>query len=160
MPPVGKLSRAAKRFKPNTSFAENPSKLSCRARNDEKWTIYMEDIRRAYVDEDKTLKETMMLVGLTASERKWKEKLKEWGFQKNLPASDMAILVSKREKRLRDDGKDTTFYLKSGLEGSDLVEVRVEKLENFKKRKIAHIIQPSSPSASKFYKKLSELEWS
>jgi hypothetical protein len=72
----------------------------------------------------------------------------------------MAILVSKREKRLRDDGKDTTFYLKSGLEGSPLVEVKVEKLENFKKRKTAHIVQPSSPSASKFCRKLSELDWS
>jgi hypothetical protein len=82
MPPVGKLSRSAKRFKPNVIVAKTPSKLSCRARNDEKWNISKEDIRQAYVDEGKTLKETMELVGPTASERKWREKLKEWGFQK------------------------------------------------------------------------------
>jgi len=123
--------------------AADLSTPSCRARNDEKWNKYKEDIRRAYVTQDKTLRETMQLIDLPASERKWKEKLKEWGFQKNLPAYDMAILVLKRDKRLREDAKDTTFF-QNGM------EIRAEKFENFKRRKIANIIQPKALTAGRF----------
>jgi Clr5 domain len=150
IPPAAEHSRAPKRIRLSAPNGKRLSPYSCRARNDQNWNAYKEEIRRVYVDEDKTLRETMQEVGLKASERKWKEKLKEWGFQKNIPASDMAILVSKSQKRLREEGKDTIFYLKSGLEGSDLVEVKIERLESFKKRKISHILQTTSPNPSKF----------
>lgn len=87
----------------------------------------------------------MQVVQITASERKWKEKLKEWGFQKNRPSREMAILVSKRDKRLRDEGKDTIFFQNGA-------EIRVERLESFKKRKTTKIVQPVSPSAGEFPK--------
>jgi hypothetical protein len=34
-------------------------KLSCKARNDQKWDEIKENIRRVYMDEDKRLEETM-----------------------------------------------------------------------------------------------------
>jgi len=86
----------------------------------------------------------MQMIELPASERKWKQQLKEWGFQKNLPARHMVILVAKQEKRLRDYGKDTVF-LRSG------VEIRAEKFETFKKRKASKLFQASSPSAGMLY---------
>ena len=43
------------------------------------------------------------------SERKWKEKLKEWKFDKKISTTDMRIVVAKAEKRARNEGKDTTF---------------------------------------------------
>jgi hypothetical protein len=32
------------------------------------------------------------------SERKWKEKLKEWKFEKNMPANDMSFIFAKAKK--------------------------------------------------------------
>jgi Clr5 domain len=157
MPEVGKNSRTTKRRRLAATVGEKSAISFCRARNDEKWNSHMKDIRQAYVEKDKTLRETMELVGIEASERKWKEKLKEWGFQKNLPARDMAILVSKREKRLQEDEKETVFYLKCGVDGEVKVEVKVERLENFKKRQITHGDPPVSPNAGKFVKDLPRL---
>jgi hypothetical protein len=143
MPQGGKHSRAPNHNKPSARTAGIASKLSCRAQNDEIWELYKDDIRRIYFVQGKTLRETMQIVQITASERKWKEKLKEWGFQKNRPSREMAILISKRDKRLRDEGKDTIFFQNGA-------EIRGGRLENFKKRKTTKIVQPVSPSASEF----------
>jgi hypothetical protein len=43
------------------------------------------------------------------SERNWKNKLQEWGFNKNLPIQDMQWVAGMRGKRARE-GKDTTFF--------------------------------------------------
>lgn len=75
--------------------------------------------------------------------RKWKDKLKEWGFDKNIPAQHMQILVAKAEKRARDDGKETVF-----LHGGS--EVRPERFEHFKKRKTMQLMEAASPSAGMF----------
>jgi hypothetical protein len=61
------------------------------------------------------------------SERGWKAKLKEWQFEKYLSTAEMKVLLAKGQKRLRDEGKKTTF-LRHGL------EIKEEKFENFKKR--------------------------
>jgi hypothetical protein len=39
------------------------------------------------------------------SERKWKEKLKEWRFEKNISATGMSIIVAKPEKRVCEEEK-------------------------------------------------------
>jgi hypothetical protein len=62
------------------------------------------------------------------SERKWKKKLKEWNFEKNIPGRDMGFMVERAEKRKRDEGKETEF-LRCGQ------TVPSDKLESFKKRK-------------------------
>jgi hypothetical protein len=64
------------------------------------------------------------------SERKWKEKLKGWKFEKNMTANDMSALVAKHEKPKRDEGKETKFF----HSGS---EIKSEKFENFKKGKLS-----------------------
>ncbi|KAE9370091.1 hypothetical protein N431DRAFT_411188, partial [Stipitochalara longipes BDJ] len=119
-------------------------KLSTKERNDQKWEIHKNYIRRIYMDTDHTLKETMKIVAdtyyFTASERKWKDKLKEWNFAKNLSADDMSVLVAKCGMRKRIKGKETTFFYKG-------VEIKPEKFENFKKRKSTKIVEVGSPTA-------------
>ncbi|TVY25108.1 hypothetical protein LHYA1_G005969 [Lachnellula hyalina] len=98
-----------------TIKSEEPLKSSRLIKNDQKWEPLKEKIRRIYMVEDKTLPVTMNKIelehGFKASVRKWKNKLKDWGFDKNIPAQDMQILVAKAEKRARDDGKETIFSM-------------------------------------------------
>jgi hypothetical protein len=75
------------------------------------------------------------------STRKWKDKLKEWKFDKNLNISDMNIVVAKQQKRARE-GKDTVF-----MHGS--IEMTSERIETFKRRKITKVTDAVSPSAGK-----------
>lgn len=56
-------------------------------------------------------------------------KLKEWNFEKNIPAKEMGAMVEIAEKRKREEGKDTIFR-RGGL------IVPHDKFESFKKRKI------------------------
>jgi hypothetical protein len=71
------------------------------------------------------------------SPRKWKTKLKEWGYEKHLSKSQMKSIVAKVEKRLRDEGKDTVIFHNG-------VKMPVEKLENFKRRKTVRQSEPVS----------------
>ncbi|KAE8443306.1 hypothetical protein EG329_002022 [Mollisiaceae sp. DMI_Dod_QoI] len=105
-----------------SSATPQPRKLTALERNNLKWEFHKAEIRLIYVDQDKTLKETMQC------ERKWKEKIKQWKFDKNVPSSDMGFMVIKAEKRKAEHGKDTMFY-RSGI------PVDRNKLEQFKKRK-------------------------
>jgi hypothetical protein len=63
------------------------------------------------------------------SERKWKEKLKEWGFEKYVPAKEMNFITAVAEKRSREGGKETVFFRRG-------VPINSEKIEQFKRRKI------------------------
>ena len=63
------------------------------------------------------------------SERKWKEKLKKWEFDKYIPAKEMTFMASKARKRQLDEGKETVFR-RNG------VTVDQTKVENFKKQKV------------------------
>jgi hypothetical protein len=74
------------------------------------------------------------------SERKWKEKLKEWNFDKNISSIHMSILVAKAEKRVREDGKETVFF-------HGLSQIARERVEQFKRRKTTQGIDAVSPSA-------------
>ena len=74
------------------------------------------------------------------SERKWKEKLTEWKFDKNISATDMNVLVAKAEKRLHEEGKETVFYMGTS-------QITRERIEQFKRRKVTKEIQTVSPEA-------------
>jgi hypothetical protein len=76
------------------------------------------------------------------SERKWKEKLKEWRFEKNISATDMSIIVAKAEKRVREEGKETVFF-----HGQS--EITRERIEQFKRRKTTKAVEEALPSAGK-----------
>jgi hypothetical protein len=125
------------------------AKLSCKDRNDQKWNSHRDEIHQIYVTEDKTLKETPSAIeqrhGFKArcvpppviscrsesldSERKWKAKLKEWNFEKYVPADEMSFIVAKLGKRKTDEGKDTLFFRGE-------TRITPDRIENFKKRKI------------------------
>ena len=74
------------------------------------------------------------------SERKWKMQLKDWGFEKYVPASDMRILIAKAEKRSIEDNKETIFF-------KGECQIPQEKIDLFKRRKVTKQTAPASPSA-------------
>ena len=74
------------------------------------------------------------------SERKWKEKLKEWRFEKNISATDMNIIVAKADKRVREEGKETVFF-----HGQS--EITRERIDQFKRRKTTKTAEEVLPSA-------------
>ncbi|TVY81805.1 hypothetical protein LSUE1_G004926 [Lachnellula suecica] len=74
------------------------------------------------------------------SERKWKDKFKEWKFDNNISARGMNIVLVKADKRAKDEGKDTIiFHGKS--------QVTRERIEQFKRRRHTKDIESVSPSA-------------
>ncbi|KAN0108734.1 hypothetical protein V8E51_008476 [Hyaloscypha variabilis] len=123
---------------------QKPRKGLVLSRNDQKWEYLKDEIQRVYMKENNTLPRTMLQIeqahGFKASPRKWKDKLKEWGFEKNLSENDMRIVVAKVDKR-KAARKETHVFLNG-------VQMTVEKLENFKKRKTVRESGPASPSAS------------
>ncbi|MCJ1306284.1 hypothetical protein MMC08_009104 [Hypocenomyce scalaris] len=78
--------------------------------------------------------------GFYANERAYKDRLKQWKFEKNLKASDMKILVAKAYKRAREDNKGTKFRFRGR-------EMDREKMDRFKKRTTQEE-ELASPSAS------------
>ncbi len=93
------------------------SRRSMPVRNAEKWEWIKDDIYKVYMQDHNTLPETIRLIGqkhsfkasyvqhpsmlsrannnLSSSEPTWKTKLKAWGFEKNVPAADLAIVIAK-----------------------------------------------------------------
>ena len=67
------------------------------------------------------------------SARKWKEQLKEWNFDKYLSMDSIKIIVTKAEKRRREEGKEVVFF-RSG------VRIPEGKIE-FKERKIRREVE-------------------
>lgn len=61
------------------------------------------------------------------SKRKYKEKLRDWKFEKYLNAGEMNFIAAKDEGRAREQGKATTFYHYGALISS-------RRIETFKKR--------------------------
>ncbi|KUJ17416.1 uncharacterized protein LY89DRAFT_718116 [Mollisia scopiformis] len=120
------------------------SRLSAKARNDQKWETHKDNIRSVYMDMDHTLKDTMQIISHTyqfkASERKWKEKLKSWKFEKNVSSAAMGILIAKSEKRKREEGKETQFFHGGA-------EIKKMRLESFKKRRVVDFLDAVSPTA-------------
>jgi hypothetical protein len=76
------------------------------------------------------------------SERKWKAKLKEWNFDKNISAPDMNVLVAKAEKRLHEEGKETVFFMGKS-------QITRERIEQFKRRKITKEKEAAAVGAGK-----------
>src|ERR1700680_4915889 len=96
----------------SASDQRQPRKLTALERNNLEWESHKDEIRGIYMAQDKTLKETMQwferehnfswrcvrnfesLIQIVTrhSERKWKEKMQEWGFEKNIPAKEMKFM--------------------------------------------------------------------
>jgi hypothetical protein len=67
-------------------------------------------------------------------------KLKEWNFEKYVPASQMRILVAKAEKRAREENKETVFF-------NGETQIDPQRFSLFKKRKSTKEADAASPSA-------------
>ena len=59
--------------------------------------------------------------------------MKEWEFDKNIPAKEMGFMAAKARKRELEEGKETVYYRNGTLVDSD-------KVESFKKQKL-HVKQ-------------------
>ncbi|PQE24410.1 hypothetical protein CJF31_00002664 [Rutstroemia sp. NJR-2017a BVV2] len=114
-----------------------------KAKRDAEWKSIRSFVHDIYVKDKKTLKETKDAVwrkySFQSGTRKWKEKLKEWKFEKHISMGDMNIIVAKQQQRHKE-GKDTVFTHCSN-------EVSAERIETFKRRKVANESLPISPSA-------------
>lgn len=73
--------------------------------------------------------------------RKWKSKLKDWGFDKYSKAEEMAFIASKLQDR-KTEGKDTAFLVGGR-------QITKEAMENFMRRKKVNAEKVGSPTASK-----------
>ena len=81
-----------------------------------------------------------------SSIRQFKSKIKEWGLDQNIKASDIGTLLAKQQKRKLERDSDTVFL----YQGATLEESR---LERFAKRRTSttNATQKASPSARKSY---------
>ncbi|CZR69405.1 uncharacterized protein PAC_19305 [Phialocephala subalpina] len=111
--------------------SKKPVNYATKAKNGRgrEWESNKDEIRRLYIDQGWTLKQTMAEVGgkfkSKNSERTWKTKLEGWGFDKNI-TQGMEFMLSKAEKREREEGKATEFT-------RDGVPVPQETIQRFKK---------------------------
>jgi hypothetical protein len=63
-----------------------------------------------------------------SSPRKWKQKLKEWGFEKYVGASNRQFVLEKLISRQKREGKDTLFF-----HGG--TQIPANKIEAFRRRR-------------------------
>ncbi|KAE9382099.1 hypothetical protein N431DRAFT_321006 [Stipitochalara longipes BDJ] len=105
--------------------------LSKRTLKLQKWDSYRDEIYRIYVLQNHTLGATMKIIkenhNFAPSERKFKEKIKEWKFEKYL-STEEAKFIAMKSKAREEQGKDTTFY-KHGI------KVDQKRVEQSAKRK-------------------------
>jgi hypothetical protein len=110
----------------------------------EEWEQQKELIERLYLDEDKTVEETLLYLkenkGFIVGERKFKMQLKEWGFDKNIKSSVMQLMLAKATKRKFEEDKGTKFRYK----GRDILP---ERFSQYAKRGHVKNGKRVSPSA-------------
>jgi hypothetical protein len=112
----------------------------------QRWEDARTDIFRIYIQENKPLEATMAAIleshGLPArsvempttvrnanknsSERRWKDKFREWGYTKNITRDEMQFVVAKDKER-REEGKDTNWFYRDTI-------ITTKRIENFKRR--------------------------
>ncbi|PQE32581.1 hypothetical protein CJF32_00004116 [Rutstroemia sp. NJR-2017a WRK4] len=131
----------------DSSLVSQPgASARAKAERDAEWESIRSFVHDIYVKDKKTLKETKDAVrkkySFQAGTRKWKEKMKEWGFEKHISKRDMNIIVAKQRQR-QNEGKDTIFMHYSN-------EISAERIERFKRRKVAHESLPISPSTGRY----------
>ncbi|KAH8694492.1 hypothetical protein BGZ61DRAFT_588458 [Ilyonectria robusta] len=77
------------------------------------WERHEAVLRSLYIDKNKSLADTMKIMeqqhSFNASQKLYKEKFKEWGWQKNLPVKYAQFMTEKAKKRMREDEKETIF---------------------------------------------------
>ncbi|KPM45639.1 hypothetical protein AK830_g910 [Neonectria ditissima] len=77
------------------------------------WNRQKARLKTVYLDENKSLAETMQIMkneySFDASVKLYKEKFKQWGWSKNLPVPIAEFIVGKAKERRRNRGEETVF---------------------------------------------------
>ncbi|KAH8680832.1 hypothetical protein BX600DRAFT_4271 [Xylariales sp. PMI_506] len=107
------------------------------------WEDLKPEIKRLYIDEERTLKEVRSILeqrGFRATEKMYKDKFAKWGYNKNNRKKDVAKMVQIKSQR-KAVGKSTVFYRngkavdlknyfrRGHLSAKDLEEMKEEKLD-------------------------------
>ncbi|MCJ1476258.1 hypothetical protein MMC13_004924 [Lambiella insularis] len=120
--------------------ADNQEKSGTQPKVD--WDRYRAVLSDLYIRQDKSLDQVMAYMsetyGFHAKMRVYKETFKLWGFDKNIPAREMGLIVTMVEKRKREDGKDTQVFYKER-------PVPLKKMNRFKRRKLQ--VEPTGESS-------------
>ncbi|KAL8718516.1 MAG: hypothetical protein Q9225_004365 [Loekoesia sp. 1 TL-2023] len=106
------------------------------------WEQIKADLKKLYVEEDRSLEETMselqVKCGFRASQHQFKSKIKEWKFDKKVKTKEMKHLIRIRNKRLP---KETNFRVRGKL-------VNAAKIERFERtHPTSSDLSPSTHSA-------------
>ncbi|KAL8828847.1 MAG: hypothetical protein Q9170_006425 [Blastenia crenularia] len=120
---------------PSAPEAQSDVKPSRRARSEQlDWNAHKKAIKKLYIDQNKSLPETMAAMNeqhsFKASQKLYKTKFKEWNWQKNLSTDTALKMREKARRRKRDEGKDTVFSFGGRIWDSSRVEstiVRTKK---------------------------------
>ncbi|KAM3069420.1 hypothetical protein ACMFMG_005526 [Clarireedia jacksonii] len=95
------------------------------------WKAQKETIRSLYMDEDKTLKDTMDIMKnahyFDATHKQYKNKFKEWGWQKNLPSETARFMTEKAKRRRQTENKETVFSFGGKVWKNDHIERRAAR---------------------------------
>ncbi|MCJ1397413.1 hypothetical protein MMC11_000606 [Xylographa trunciseda] len=91
------------------------------------WDQKRELIAVLYIDQEKTLAETRQTLledyGFYASEKAYKDKLKEWKMVKNLKLRQVKFMLKMAKKRKEEEGKETVF----SYNGRNVPNVRLQR---------------------------------
>ncbi|KAH7379809.1 hypothetical protein BKA64DRAFT_236862 [Cadophora sp. MPI-SDFR-AT-0126] len=122
-----------------------PSPKSMRLlRSDHEWDMYKHDIQMLYMHQDMSLQGTIEVIeskyAFKRSIRKWKSKMREWGFVKHIPAPEMAFIALKSDQRKADamNPKETIF-----VRGH--IRITQNRIANFKKLNRANLMSSELP---------------
>ncbi|KAL8767768.1 MAG: hypothetical protein Q9209_005854 [Squamulea sp. 1 TL-2023] len=102
------------------------------------WNTYKETIKELYINQNKSLPETMDAMNkqysFDASQQLYKKKFTEWKWQKNLSVDTALRMAEIAKRRKREEGKDTVFTYRGRVWESDRIE---NTLLRTKKPKVA-----------------------
>ncbi|KAK4228436.1 hypothetical protein QBC38DRAFT_414506 [Podospora fimiseda] len=78
------------------------------------WEKHKSELKQLYLDDNLTQPEVLGIMQMQhsflASAKLYKEKFKEWGWEKNLPSGHARFMKLKDEERRREEGKSTLFH--------------------------------------------------
>ncbi|MCJ1321253.1 hypothetical protein MMC15_006597 [Xylographa vitiligo] len=97
------------------------------------WETHRGVLSELYLVQDHSLDQVMEHMSSTynfhAKMRAYKERFKVWGFDKNVPARDMGVIVALVEKRKMEYGKESLVFFRGRL-------IETVKMERYKRRKM------------------------
>ncbi|KAL8860637.1 MAG: hypothetical protein Q9178_002990 [Gyalolechia marmorata] len=122
---------------PSIHEAQRDAGASRRARSEHlDWNEYKNKIKMLYLDQNKSLSETMEAMSkqysFNASKKLYKNKFKEWDWQKNLSTDTAQKMMEKSKRRKLEHNKDTVFSYGGRVWDSHRVESTLARTKKSK----------------------------